>query len=217
MNIYQQELLRKVRLLGCSGNYDEDSGKLNVQYEGVPLCKQDKDGYLSYDSRTFTPALCDKLEEVKKQATAIRDYVDIYKNSPFMSIESLKGYRRFAEYGDTVLGGKYNEKYGFEFATWKQDKDRSYVVHGDYTADYDYAKRSLACRSGLVDETHLYSQKEAKDIYAAIEYTRNNCGDLSYERDERLKKLQKKLACGYLEIEESSPSFESDEEIQMNM
>ena len=217
MNIYQQELLRKVQPLGCSGNYDEDSGKLNVQYEGILLCKQDENGFLTYDSRAFTPAMCDKLEEIKASAAAIREYTDIYENAPAMNIESLKGYRRFAEYGDIVLGGMYSEKYGFEFATWKQDKDRSYVVHGDYTADYDYVKRSLACRSGLVDETRLYNQQEAEDIYAAIEYTRNNCGDLSYERDERLKKLQKKLACGYPEIEESSPSFESDEEIQMNM
>ncbi len=217
MNIYQQELFRKLRLLGCTGNYDEESGKLNVQYEDILLCKQDENGYLSYDARSFTPAMCDKLEEVKKQAAAIREYVDIYENSPLMSIESLKGYRRFAEYGDTVLGGMYSEKYGFEFATWKQDKDRSYVVHGDYTADYDYAKRSLACRSGLVAETHLYNQQEAKDIYAAVDFTRNNCGNLKYERDERLKNLQEKLACGYPEIEESPPSFELDEEMQMNM
>ena len=217
MNIYQQELLRKVRPLGCSGNYDEDSGKLNVQYKGVLLCKLDKDGYLSYDASSFTPAMCDKLEEVKERAAAIREYVDIYENSPPMKIDSLKGYRRFAEYGDTVLGGKYNEKYGFEFATWKQDKNRSYVVHGDYTADYEYAKSALACRSGLVDETRLYNQQEAEDIYAAIEYTRNNCGDLAYERDERLKNLQEKLACGYPEIRKSSSSFESDEEMQMNM
>ncbi len=32
MNIYQQELFRKLRLLGCTGNYDEESRKLNVQY-----------------------------------------------------------------------------------------------------------------------------------------------------------------------------------------
>ena len=44
MNIYQQELLRKVRPLGCSRNYNEDSEKLNVQYKGVLLCKQDKGG-----------------------------------------------------------------------------------------------------------------------------------------------------------------------------
>ena len=133
MNIYQQELLRRVQSLGCTGNYDEESGKLNVQYEGVLLCKQDKNGFLTYDSRSLTPAMCDKLEEVKEQAVEIREYAGIYENSPPMKIDSLKGYRRFAEYGDTVLGGRYSEQYGFEFATWKQDKGRSYVVHGDYS------------------------------------------------------------------------------------
>lgn len=217
MNIYQQELLRKVQPLGCTGNYDGESGKLNVQYEGALLCKQDENGYLSYDARSFTSAMCDKLEEVKEQAAAIREYVDIYENSPSMKIESLKGYRRFAEYGDTVLGGKYSDQYGFEFATWKQDKDRSYVVHGDYTSDFEYAKESLAIRSGLVPESRLYHQQEVEDLYAAIEYTRNHCGDLTCGQDERLKNLQEKLTCGYPEIEESPPSFESDEEIQINM
>ncbi len=217
MNIYQQELFRKLRLLGCTGNYDEESGKLNVQYEGILLCKQDENGFLTYDSRTLTPAMCDKLEEIKESAAAIREYTEIYENAPAMNIESLKGYRRFAEYGDTVLGGKYSEQYGFEFATWKQDKDRSYVVHGDYTTDYEYAKKSLACRSGLVKETQIYNQKEAADIYAAIEYTRNNCGDLTYEQDERLKNLQEKLTYGYPDIEETESSFEQDKSQQLNM
>lgn len=217
MNIYQQELLRKVRPLGCTGEYDENSGNLNIQYDSVLLCKQDENGYLTYNSRTFTPALCDKLEEVKERAAVIREYADIYENAPPMEIDSLKGYRRFAEYGDTVLGGRYSEQYGFEFATWKQDKDRLYVVHGDYTTDYEYAKQSLACRSGLIPETYLYNRQEAEDIYAALDFTRNNCGNLKYDQDERLKNLQEKLACGYPEIEETPPTFESDEEIQMNM
>lgn len=122
MNIYQQELLRKMRPLDCTGEYDEDSEKLNVQYEGVLLCKQDKDGYLSYDSRSFTSAMCDKLEVIKEQAAAIREYVDLYENAPPMKIDSLKEYRKFAEYGDTVLGGMYSKQNGFTFSTWKQDK-----------------------------------------------------------------------------------------------
>ena len=126
MTIYQKELERRLSELQCTGEADENSGKLNVQYEGALLCKQDKNGFLTYDSRSFTPAICDKLEEVKEQAAEIREYVGIYENSPPMKIDSLKGYRRFAEYGDTVLGGRYSEQYGFEFATWKQDKGRSY-------------------------------------------------------------------------------------------
>ena len=143
MTIYQKELERRLSELQCTGEADENSGKLNVQYEGALLCKQDKNGFLTYDSRSFTPAICDKLEEVKEQAAEIREYVGIYENAPPMKIDSLNGYRRLAEYGDTVLGGRYSEQYGFEFATWKQDKGRSYVVHGDYTTDYGYAKNPL--------------------------------------------------------------------------
>lgn len=57
MNIYQQELLRKVQTLGCTVDYDETSEKMNVRYEGILLCKQDKDGYLTYDARSFTPTM----------------------------------------------------------------------------------------------------------------------------------------------------------------
>ena len=139
------------------------------------------------------PLCRDKLEEIKEQAAAIREYAGMYENAPPMKIDSLKGYRKFAEYGDTVLGGKYSEQYGFEFATWKHDKDRSYVVHGDYTTDYEYAKQTLAVRSGLVDETKIYDQKEAADIYAAIDFTRDNCSSLKYEQDERLKNHSEKM------------------------
>ena len=91
MTIYQKELERRLSELQCTGEADENSGKLNVQYEGALLCKQDKNGFLTYDSRSFTPAICDKLEEVKEQAAEIREYVGIYENSPPMKIDSLKG------------------------------------------------------------------------------------------------------------------------------
>ena len=89
MNIYQQELFRKLRLLGCTGNYDEESRKLNVQYEGILLCKQDGNGFLTYDSRSFTPVMCDKLEEVKEQAAAIREYADTQKEEALHLVNFL--------------------------------------------------------------------------------------------------------------------------------
>ncbi|MFR9310121.1 hypothetical protein [Hydrogeniiclostridium mannosilyticum] len=217
MNIYQQELLRKVQTLGCTGDYDETSEKMNVRYEGILLCKQDKDGYLTYDARSFTPTMCDKLEEIKEQAAAIREYAGMYETAPPMGISDVPEYRRMAEYGDTVLAGMYSEQYGFMFTTWRQSADKSSVAHGDYSPNFDYAKESFITRSGLLDRNRLFTEDEAANLYRCITYTQDNYDSLTYKQERELKSLEEKLQSGYPELEDEPPSFEQADVPQLNM
>ncbi len=51
MNIYQQELLRKLSEYECTGQYNEESKRLEVSYDGIPLCSQNEDGFPSISRR----------------------------------------------------------------------------------------------------------------------------------------------------------------------
>lgn len=211
MTIYQQELLRKLPQLECEGRMDEIDEMFYVTYQKEALCWQDRQGFLSYSGESFSSTeRKEKLDAVKEAASSIREYVGLYESSPSMKIEGIQEYRKLAEYGDTVLGGMYSEKYGFMFSTWKTNADRSYAAHGHYSPDYAYAKDSFVVRSGLVDEERLFSPQEAADLYAAIEYTRNGCEMLTWEQEQRLKSLVEKLSNGYRDLEEAKPSFEQN-------
>ena len=211
MTIYQQELLRKLPQLECEGRMDETDETLYVTYQKEAFCWQDRQGFLSYSRENFSSSEKEKqLDELKEAAAAIREYAGLYESSPPMEIEGIREYRKLAEYGDTILGGMYSEEFGFMFSTWKTNAARSRADWGDYSSDYAYAKKSFVIRSGLVNENRLFILQEAADLYAAVEYTRNNCETLTTEQEQRIKNLVEKLGNGYPKLEETAPSFEQE-------
>lgn len=216
MTIYQQELIRKLPLLGCTGQYSEDTDKVSILYNDEPLCEQDSNGYLigNEDMSEERKAVC---RNVLDQAKYIREYVGEFESSPPMDIEGIKEYRKIAEYGDTILGGMYSEDYGFMFSTWKLNKDRSSAFWGHYTSEYETAKQDFAIRAGFVDEDAIYAGKEASLLYACLDYAKSNCENLTDEQDEQIDALIEKIRSAYPQLEESPPSFEQDDTPQLNM
>lgn len=216
MTIYQQELMRKLPLLGCIGQYKEDTHKVSIFYNCELLCEQDNNGYLigSEDMSEERKAVCRKVFD---QVRYIREYVRLYESSPPMGIPDVNEYRRLAEYGDTVLAGMYSEQHGFMFTTWEQSADKSYVTHGDYSPDYAYVKEAFAVRAGLIDKDRVFHEDEAANLYRCVDYTKNNCETLTYEQERQLDSLAEKLQYGYPQLEESPPSFEQDDALQLNM
>lgn len=216
MTIYQQELIRKLPLLGCTEQYNEDTNKVSILYNCELLCEQDNNGYLigSEDMSEERKAVC---RDVFDQVRYIREYVGLYESSPSMGIPDVNEYRRFAEYGDTVLAGMYSEQHGFMFTTWSQSADKSYVSHGDYSPDYAYVKEAFAVRAGLIDKDRAFHEDEAANLYRCVDYAKSNCETLTYEQEQQLDALAEKLQYGYPHLEESPPSFEQDDAPQLNM
>lgn len=218
MTIYQQELLRKLSEYGCTGQYNETSARLEVSFDGIPLCSQNEDGFLRYHGdKTVTDDWKAALENMKEQAAKIREYVRMYETAPSMGIPDVSEYRRMAEYGDTVLAGMYSEQHGFMFTTWRQSADKSSVAHGDYSPNFDYVKEAFITRSGLLDKNKLFTEDEAENLYRCIEYAKDNCESLTYEQEQELKSLEEKLQYGYPKLEDEPPSFEQTDAPQLNM
>lgn len=220
MTIYQQELLRQLPKLNCTGQADGENGMLHISANGIPLCCAGKKADMQWDQdKLITQERMATVNTLCDTAMTIREYVSLYESSPPLGVDTLPEYRRLAEYGDVVLGAMYSEKYGFMFSTWRQSKDRNYVTQGDYSRDYEYAKESFAVRSGLTDKNRLLTLEETENIYRCIDYVRENCETLTCDQEQQLKDLAKKLISGYPQLEDDPPSFafEQDDSPQFNM
>ena len=75
MNIYQQELFRKLRSLGCTGEFNENIQKLNVMYNGALLCRQDENGFLTY----LSPKGVNALRSSFAKDIFAQDLISVYK------------------------------------------------------------------------------------------------------------------------------------------
>lgn len=218
MTMYQQELMRKLSRYDCTGSYSEDEETPSFSYKGIKIGWMEKGGSVCGVIDENMPEEADDVFfAVRNQAKEICEYVRLYESSPPMGIPDVKEYRRFSEYGDTVLAGMYSEQHGFMFTTWSQSADKSYVANGDYSPNYAYVKEAFAVRAGLIDKNCVFSEDEAANLYRCVDYARDNCETLTYEQNRQLDALAEKLQYGYPRLDESPPSFEQDDSPQLNM
>ena len=217
MSIYQEEMMRKLPSLGCTGTLDEDTGSLTIRYNGVYLGRQLVDGTLLYtEDKVTAQNFGDTFTAISDEAYRIREYVSLYERSPKMTAPDVSQYRKFSEYGDTVLAGAYGS-HGFMFCTWKQARNGTYVTQGDYSPNFEYAKESFITRSQLMDKNRMFSEEEASLLYRCIAFARDNCESLTYEQDQQLDGLLEKLTCGYQSLADEQPSFDQDNTPKFNI
>ncbi len=205
MTIYQEEMRRRARPYGCDCVPNKETGNLDIYHGGERIVEVTSQGHLLYPTPKDeeAKALVDKLIRDAKQ---VREYVGIYEAAPAMVQEDVAQYRKFSEYGTTVLAATYDKQFGFTFCTWDKGKNDGYIRHGHYTTDYAGAKEDFAVRSGLVKSYRLFNCDQCIDIADAIEYQRANDENLFYEVDKRLEAIQEQLIEAYPQIQSRLPS-----------
>ena len=125
MTIYQEELLRRLPQLDCTGYYGYRDGLLHIFHGDAPFCRQTPEGFLRFYEDQFEALSQTELyDKIHQEVRAIREYVSLYEAAPQMEADGVHDYRKLAEYGNIVLAGTYNENHGFMFTTWDQDKER---------------------------------------------------------------------------------------------
>ena len=211
MNIFQEELKRRLPNLECEGVYDGEHNTLSIMFKGYVLGFQDNNGNLNYSRDLLNTDCNNKLDEVINDHRTVKEYVNKYLCASHLPYEDVKEYKMLAEYGDIVLAAAHTQQ-GFMFCTWEQDKKHNYVTRGDYTQSYEYAKESFVTRSGLINKHRLFSLDEAKELYKSVSFAMENCENLTYKQEQDLKVLLEKLTWGYPEIEENPPSFADGEQ-----
>lgn len=114
MTIYQQELLRQLPQLNCTGQVDNENGMLYISTNDIPLCIVGKKNELYWNQdKQVTEDYRFVLDSIGDTAQSIREYVSLYESSPPLGVDSLPEYRKLTEYSDVVLGAMYSEQHWF--------------------------------------------------------------------------------------------------------
>jgi hypothetical protein len=218
MTTLQRELKMKLPELDCSGQYDEQTGHLNILYEGAMLCSLHGDGLVAHRHEYHIGNnRSNKYYAVSRECDMIDEYLNAYETAPQIEAEGGSDYRKLAEHNQIVLAAKDCENHGFMFTTWRQSADRKSLNGGDYSRSYDYSKESFAIRSGLINKNRVFIDEEAENLYRCLSFANEHCEELSFDREQELKELLTKLEYGYPQIEENPPSFDENENLQFNM
>ena len=145
----------------------EDSA-LNVGYGKSESFEIRYPGGICYNAATEkTDEFYKLVEEADKAFKTVKEYIDLMDNAPELSARDFNmPYKLLAEFNGVVLGGiEHRSNNTFEFTTWSYANNSLY--HGHYFTDYEKAKEDFAVRSGLLQSTKLFTDKEMMQIYSS--------------------------------------------------
>jgi hypothetical protein len=143
-----------------------------------------------------------EYQQVRAINESMSEAYRLYEQGEPLAAQPL--YRKLCELGNYVLAvtGKLID-YGYmEYATWKQDADKTGVDAGNYFTDYEAAKEDFALRCGLIDRNKLFSETEMKLIRQGLVHLGVNYPDLTFEQNTLLGKVVEKIEMIVPEIQE---------------
>lgn len=130
--------------------YDEEYGKLLPLPREVPEMEI-RDNFVEcpVSVREEKPHILPYYESLRAVIQRAREIQDIWNNAPQMEIGSIANYRIMDESEDVVLAARVESDAALHYVVWEYTPDRSGVQNGDYSTDYDEARRRFEERAGI--------------------------------------------------------------------
>ncbi len=156
------------------------------------LCLQDgqEAGRVTSDGEVFIKvgqrAVMNSVSQMKD---SVQEYVTAYyEAAPLVASDLPNGYRKLCDLGNYVFATKQMANASYEFVTWEYSYDRRGVGHGNYFYDYEAAKTDFGVRTGMIDRSKLFSEKELSFLHEQLSnYLRlNNYISFGDEKDVKL-------------------------------
>ena len=172
---------------------------LSVRLNQQPLCEVKEIAGITYRHENLTS---DTLVAAKdKIACMTAEYIKQLEHAPPLNVGGLGDrYRVLADFNGTVLAAM-DSKSGVQFATWDWDFDRTGVSHGHYfTHNYEGVKQDFAIRSGLIQQSSLFSDEQLIEMYRCCADALNYGLELSNEQEKTIKSIQMQIECGMPDI-----------------
>lgn len=122
MNIFQKEIMRRVKECDCDAVYRERDNSVSVTYDGTKIAEI-RDGKCEKMSE-LSGEESEKFFRVRRLFGNISNYCSAYENGePIKNPNLSDGFRRLFQIGKTKMAASYNRKSGFEFVVWSGDEN----------------------------------------------------------------------------------------------
>lgn len=219
MTRLQQEVARKAGNIGCSTEYNEQDGSMQIIYDGANICRvHSENDYTFRSDDRKTEAQEEMFDKIEKLIESTKEYVSAYNNAPPFEIDGIKDYHKLAEFNGVVLGEKDMGEHGFQFSSWLLTYGGTGATIGKYSMNYDDAKATFAERSGLVDKARQFSDEQLEDVYRCLGFTKDMNDSLTYDQEHNIINLMEKLE-DVLPYLKDNPNFiyEPEEDSGMTM
>lgn len=186
MNIFQKEIIRRVKECDCDAVYRERGNSVSVTYDGKRIAKI-RDGKCEKMSE-LSGEESEKFLRIRRLFGNISNYCAAYENgNPIKNPDLSDGFRQLFEIGKTKMAASYNRKSGFKFVVWSNDENPEFFVN------YDDAREKFAVLSGLVEREKLFDDEELQSLYYCV-FTAIEFNDfMNKDAVEFLEKIKRKL------------------------
>lgn len=186
MNIFEKEIMRRVKECDCDAVYRERGNSVSVTYDGKRIAEI-RSGKCEKSS-DLTGEESEKFLHIRRLFGNISNYCAAYeKGEPIKNPNLSDGFRRLFQIGKTKMAASYNRKSGFEFVVWNGD------VNPEFFENYDDACEKFAILSGLVDGEKIFDDEELQSLYYCVFATLEFNDALNSDTVEFLEKIKRKL------------------------
>lgn len=186
MNIFEKEIMRRVKELDCNAVYHENDNSVSVTFDGNIVAEihgntAEKKGSLDeQESEIFL--------HIKQMCTNVANYCTAYENGePIKNPNLSDGFRRLFKIGKAEMAARYDRKSGFEFVVWSDNENPDFFV------SYDKAREKFAVLSGLIDSEKIFDDEELQALYYCVYVTLEMNDALNKDMLDLLREVKRKL------------------------
>ncbi len=175
-----------------SGN--KEDVKLSLHGEQIGYIDVSEDNTLYLKRNEAVEPTFDKIKQTFRDTS---EAFEAYASAMPLEVqgEAAQTYRKLCEMNGVVLAAKMMQDKALQFVTWRRTSTG--VEHGNYTHDYEAAKKDFALRAELVDERRLFDDKELSLIGSAIElasrFSPMSNKQLTYDEERSLESITEKI------------------------
>lgn len=154
------EFIRCIRERGYDLVENEIDGQVGeIHRDGESLCILFENGELSTNA----------YRELSLLNRDVKEYLKAFENAESLEANGLiDGYKKLLEFNGYVFAMRETKYQEFEFVTWHYSPDGKAVNIGRYFNDYESAKENMALRSGMLDESKIFSETDLKLIRSSL-------------------------------------------------
>lgn len=186
MNIFEKEIMRRVKELDCKAIYHEINGSISVTYDGVHIAE------ISFGTADKVSGLTDeetkKFLHIKRLCENVANYCEAYESGEPIDIPDFSdGYRVIFSVGNAKMAARFDRASGFEFIIWSD------YEYPRFYEDYNEACGKYAVLSGLVDAERVFSDEELQTLCYCVYAVTEMCDTLTDDMTKLLNDLGKKL------------------------